>query len=232
METRTAVWLMVAVVAFCAGYGTALGIAARARTVKPVVPAMPPAAVSVPVAPAVNAGALPDSLAILGSCMRRLDAAEARLRGASDAPARGANEASPSPAGVSAPGAASVATDPAAGAPAPETVPDPPAMPEPRAFARGFMAHVLDAREEEARWLQQYVCLVDDLRARTERDLSRVFDDPARAADHAAIDAVAGEAKQERDAMLADIEGRIGKEHYKRLRDLGGLGILSRACTK
>lgn len=195
-----------------------------------------PASAAAPSAapPSVPPTPVVDELAGLRACVRKLGEAEAHIRRDCAAlPAVGTgdvvSDTTPVPvatAGQRAPRAI-VPGAPTAGAAAPTTS-EPSAAA--RAFSEGFMARVVGTTDAESRWLQEYVCLVDDRRRRTETDLAAILGDPRRASDPAEIDAVVTEAKEERDAMLADIEARLGKDRYKRMRDLGGFGVLSRSC--
>jgi hypothetical protein len=226
MIARMGVRTMVMVAAACAalGAGFALGrLAPRAAPPYNATPGDTAAAVAQPSAPAVPRAE--DGLAGLRACVRKLGEAEARIeRGCVPLAA-----AAPLPIATADQGASPAATPgaPTAGAGAPvDAAPSAAA----RAFSQGFMVHVVGTTDTESRWLQEYACLLDDRRRRTERDLGTIFADPARASDRAAIDAVVADSKAERDAMLADIEARLGKDRYKRMRDLGGLGILSKSC--
>lgn len=98
------------------------------------------------------------------------------------------------------------------------------------AFRRAFMARVVGVTGPAGEWLADYVCLVDDLRNRTVRDIEATFGDPAAYPE--AVDEIVAESKQERDAILGDIEARLGPQRYARLRELGGLSMLSLACRR
>jgi len=228
MGVRTIVMVAVACVALGAGF--ALGrstpaLSGNATRGDAAAAGAQPSALAVPRAE--------DGLAGLRACVRKLGEAEARIERGCVPPAAagsvGAAAAAPLPVATVDQGASPAATPgaPTAGAGAPvDAAPSAAA----RAFSHGFMAHVVGTTDTESRWLQEYACLLDDRRRRTERDLGTMFADPQRASDRAAIDAVVADSKAERDAMLADIEARLGKDRYKRMRDLGGLGILSKSC--
>lgn len=229
MSTRAAPWMVATLVALAAGYAAGrLSAPAREDAAS-----APPAATEPEPAPALAPPVVPapaaDELAGLRACVRKLGEAEAHIERDCAPPAAAAPGTAPSavpaPLGTAGQGAPAAALS--AGASAPASA-EPSAVV--RAFSQGFMAHVVGTTEAESRWLQEYVCLVDDRRRRTESELSAIFADPKRASDPAAVDAVVAESKQERDAMLGDIETRLGKDRYKRMRDLGGLGILSRSC--
>jgi hypothetical protein len=190
---------------------------------------LPPPAALAPAAP----DQAPSDLTGLRACVRRLGEAEARIerecaRAASPPPGEAA------PAMLPAQGTAGQGSSSAGGPSAPPASDDhageAPAAAAARAFSASFMTHVVGVNDADARWLQEYACLVEDRRRRMEAELSAHFADPKHTSDRAEIDRDLAEAKEERDAMLADIEARLGKERYKRMRDVGGLGILSRSC--
>jgi hypothetical protein len=218
---RTSVWLVGGLVALGAGF--AAGWVSAPMPGASSTPPSPTPSVEAEAEPAAPSPADAGDLAALRTCMHRLGETEAGLARECGAPAAGAGLASAPPVPTRAVGSAGAA---AAGAPAPPAG----AAAEARAFSRAFMSRVVGAPDAEAAWLQEYACLVDDLRSRTERDLALVLTDPTRAGDRAALDLALLEAREERNAMLAEVRSRLGKERYKRLRDVGGLAILSRAC--
>ena len=187
---------------------------------RPQLAAPEPAALPPPSAVEPN----PAELGALRGCVERLDSLQTAVDRAcpdlSRAPSAAATRAAAVGKAETRDGGASAAQDPV---PADEN--------ERRlAFQRDFMARVVGVKGPAADWLAGYVCLVDDLRDRTAAEIESVIGDPNAFPD--ALDEAVAEAKQERDAMLGDVRARLGPERYKRLRDVGGLAILSDACPK
>lgn len=95
-------------------------------------------------------------------------------------------------------------------------------------FARRFATSVVGVGDDESRWLESYMCTVHRLRSQMVDDLGALLRDEA-SPDR--IEALLAEAKQERAAVLADLEENLGPERYQRLRAVGGLGILGSALA-
>lgn len=188
---------------------------ATASSPPPLPPPAPPPALPEP--DPTELRALQTCIVELGGLQKRVDDECPALAGAM-APAAAAPGASP---GKTAPtdGGVADATEAAAKADAARRA----------AFRREFMARVVGVKGPAGEWLADYVCLVDELRDRTVREIASTMDDPAAYPDE--VDEIVSEAKQEREAMLGDIEARLGPARYAKLRDIGGLAILSLACV-
>lgn len=76
----------------------------------------------------------------------------------------------------------------------------------------------LDA--QQIRWLSEYVCAVRDMRAVAI---------PSTTSKRADSRYTWEQLRDERQTILSDLQGFLGKETYARLRAVGGLGILSDA---
>lgn len=94
---------------------------------------------------------------------------------------------------------------------------------EPDTFARRFSRRVVGTSEEEADWLEDYLCAVDGLRDTMVADLERLLDDNASEQD---VESALAQARADRKAVLVDVERRLGPERYARLRAVGGVGLL------
>ncbi|MEM6991153.1 MAG: hypothetical protein AAF721_11665 [Myxococcota bacterium] len=90
-------------------------------------------------------------------------------------------------------------------------------------FASSFSQRVVGVDEGEAEWLEDYLCTVHTLRAGMVDELQTLLRRDAPASE---IEDVITGGREERAAVLEDLEGRLGAERYQRLRSVGGLGIL------
>ncbi|MDH5672754.1 MAG: hypothetical protein OEZ06_11430 [Myxococcales bacterium] len=93
---------------------------------------------------------------------------------------------------------------------------------------RQLVSRVLGVPMEEARWLEQYVCAVGDLRAGALDELREVVESGG---DGEALDRALSEAQAQRRAVLDDLQQRLGEERYTKLRSVGGLGLLGSALS-
>ncbi len=100
-----------------------------------------------------------------------------------------------------------------------------------KGFAAQFSRRVVGVNEEESVWLEKYMCIVHELRSRMIRELKEMLNSPEAEADTAAIEAMMVEARQERKIVLEDLQERLGEERYKRLRAVGGLGLMASALS-
>ena len=93
-------------------------------------------------------------------------------------------------------------------------------------FARRFATGVVGVSDAEAEWVEDYLCSVHRLRETMVGDLDDLLQ---RAADPGEIDEVIEGARADRQAVLEDLETRLGDQRYARLRAVGGLGVMGSA---
>lgn len=93
-------------------------------------------------------------------------------------------------------------------------------------FARRFATGVVGTTDAEAEWVEDYLCSVHRLRETMVEDLDDLLE---RGADAAEIDEVIDRARDDRTAVLEDLENRLGADRYARLRAVGGLGVMGSA---
>lgn len=75
----------------------------------------------------------------------------------------------------------------------------------------------LGLSSDQREWMRDYVCSLEELRARALDALVAEDAPPAE---------VLTKLREQREAVLADLEDKLGSDRYSRLRDLGGIGLL------
>jgi hypothetical protein len=84
-------------------------------------------------------------------------------------------------------------------------------------LASRFLSDGLGLNPEESRWVGEYVCAVHELSAKTGADVASTKEE---------VLALFTRLRNERKAILRDLEAYMGPERYQKLRAIGGLGFL------
>jgi hypothetical protein len=84
-------------------------------------------------------------------------------------------------------------------------------------LADRFLSDGLGLNPEESRWVGEYVCAVHELSAKTGADVASTKEE---------VLALFTRLRNERKAILRDLEAYMGPERYQKLRAIGGLGFL------
>lgn len=84
-------------------------------------------------------------------------------------------------------------------------------------LASRFLSEGLGLNPEESRWVGEYVCAVHELSAKTGADVASTKEE---------VLALFTRLRNERKAILRDLEAYMGPERYQKLRAIGGLGFL------
>lgn len=87
-------------------------------------------------------------------------------------------------------------------------------------LASRFLSDGLGLNPEESRWVGEYVCAVHELSAKTGADVASTREE---------VLALFSRLRDERKAILRDLEAYMGPERYQKLRAIGGLGFLGEA---
>jgi hypothetical protein len=87
-------------------------------------------------------------------------------------------------------------------------------------LASRFLSDGLGLNPKESRWVGEYVCAVHELSARTGADVASTKEE---------VLVLFTRLRDERKAILRDLEAYMGPERYQKLRDIGGLGFLGEA---
>jgi hypothetical protein len=87
-------------------------------------------------------------------------------------------------------------------------------------LASRFLSDGLDLNQEESRWVGEYVCAVHELSSKTGADVASTKEE---------VLALFARLRNERKAILRDLEAYMGPERYQKLRAIGGLGFLGEA---
>lgn len=151
----------------------------------------------------------PEELGALGGCVGELDALQARVD-------------------RECPALAQVATNLTDGGVGRDPAEEAAEVARRAAFRKTLVARVAGVTGSAGEWLAEYVCLVDVLRDRTKREIEAVMNDPT--ADPDATEQIIADAREDLDAILGDVQARLGPQRHARLLEAGGLSMLSLAC--
>ncbi len=93
-------------------------------------------------------------------------------------------------------------------------------------FAHRFATSVVGVDDQEAQWMERYLCTVHRLRQQMVGELQTLL---AQGADPQKIEAAIADARLQRQAVLGDLQEQLGDARYDRLRAVGGLGVMGAA---
>ena len=86
------------------------------------------------------------------------------------------------------------------------------------AFVTSWLERNIGLSHQQSKWVSEYVCAVRDLRG-------QALPDPASGEEMKPH--TWEELRNERDKMLTDLSSLMGAEKYKKLRAVGGIGLLA-----